>query len=194
MFLRLSKRCLRAELESNNVLHEKSNEDEGRTSHAVAEHGRSFTSKSTKNELDGDATERKLMEATRRDKILESNRVQQNAMFPTNLNDDCEVSTAEQKQENQRGVPLQYAEKCAAQFSKFDVLEERLGGLNTNTSLRVPIIIAPKKNETKIRTKTIRKKAVVKKIENAIFLSITWMLTWITFPKFSRLYSNRYWF
>ena len=145
MFLRLSKRCLRAELESNNVLHEKSNEDEGRTSHAVAEHGRSFTSKSTKNELDGDATERKLMEATRRDKILESNRVQQNAMFPTNLNDDCEVSTAEQKQENQRGVPLQYAEKCAAQFSKFDVLEERLGGLNTNTSLRVPIIIAPKK-------------------------------------------------
>jgi hypothetical protein len=145
MFLRLSKRCLRAELESNNVLHEKSNEDEGRTSHAVAEHDRSFTSKSTKYELDGDATERKLMEATRRDKILESNRVQQNAMFPTNLNDDYDVSTAEQKQENQRGVPLQYAENCAAQFSKFDVLEERLGGINTNTSLRVPILIAPKK-------------------------------------------------
>ena len=61
---------LTSQLESNNVLHEKSNEDEGRTSHAVAEHGRSFTSKSTKNELDGDATERKLMEATRRDKIL----------------------------------------------------------------------------------------------------------------------------
>ena len=59
------------------------------------------------------------------------------------------------KQENQRGVPLQYAEKCAAQFSKFDVLEERLGGLNTNTSASANNYRAKEKSETKIRTKTI---------------------------------------
>ena len=122
MFLRQSERCLRAELETGGVLREISDGEA----------------------TNGEATEQKLIEATRRDKILESNRVQQNAMFPTNLNDDCEVSTAEQKQENQRGVPLQYAEKCAAQFSKFDVLEERLSGLNASTSLRVPILILPK--------------------------------------------------
>ena len=119
MFLRQSERCLRAELETGGVLREISDGEA----------------------TNGEATEQKLIEATRRDKILEKNRVQENAMFPTKMNEDDDKN----KEEQERGQQLvRRGENCASQFSKFDVLEERLSGLNASTSLRVPILILPK--------------------------------------------------
>ena len=119
MFLRQSERCLRAELETGGVLREISDGEA----------------------TNGEATEQKLIEATRRDKILEKNRVQENAMFPTKMNED----DGKNKDEQERGQQLvRRGENCASQFSKFDVLEERLSGLNASTSLRVPILILPK--------------------------------------------------
>ena len=116
MFLRQSERCLRAELEISGVLREISDGEA----------------------TNGEATEQKLVEATRRDKILENNRVRENAMFPTKMNEDDDKNKEEQQQLVRRG------ENCASQFSKFDVLEERLSSLNASTSLRVPILIFPK--------------------------------------------------
>jgi len=116
MFLRQSERCLRAELETSGVLREISDGEA----------------------TNGEATEQKLVEATRRDKILENNRVRENAMFPTKMNEDDDKNKEEQQQLVRRG------ENCASQFSKFDVLEERLSSLNASTSLRVPILIFPK--------------------------------------------------
>ena len=61
-------------------------------------------------------------------------------MFPTKMNEDDDKN-----KEQERGQQLvRRGENCASQFSKFDVLEERLSGLNASASLRVPILILPK--------------------------------------------------
>ena len=125
MFLRQSERCLRAELECGGVLLERTDEEE----------------------TNGETTEQKRIEdALNRNRILEKNRVQENAMFPTKLSDDdCDGSHEELQHQKQ---VVRYAENCAAQFSKFDVLEERLSSLNPATSLRVPILMLRENNDS----------------------------------------------